>query len=101
MCKSFHDYIIDYKNRAQAGKIQKIVTYLGVDGDLLKELCDAHLTDVTINEYGRYDLLKSRVNKLTAKAYFEAKEGIGLIPLKVNMKIDALLRRFILRGEID
>lgn len=101
VCKSFHDYIIDYKNRAQAGKIQKIVTYLGVDGELLKELCDAHLTDVTINEYGRYDSLKSGVNKLTAKVYFEAKEGTRLIPPKVNMKIDALLRRFILTGEID
>lgn len=101
VCKSFHDYIIDYKNRAQAGKIQKIVTYLGVDGELLKELCDAHLTDVSINEYGRYDLLKSGVNKLTAKVYFEAKEGTRLIPPKVNMKIDALLRRFILTGEIE
>lgn len=101
VCKSFHDYIIDYKNRAQAGKIHKIVTYLGVDGELLKELCDAHLTDVTINEYGRYDLLKSGVNKLTAKVYFEAKEGTRLIPPKVNMKIDALLRRFILTGEIE
>ena len=101
ICKTFHDYIVDYMNKAQAGKIQKLVTYLGVDGALLKELADAHLTEATINEYGRYDRLKAGVNKLTAKAYFEAKEGTRLIPPKVNMKIDALLRRFILTGEIE
>lgn len=101
ICKTFHDYIVDYMNKAQVGKIQKLVTYLGIDGDLLKELADAHLTEATINEYGRYDRLKAGVDKLTAKAYFEAKEGIRLIPPKVNMKIDALLRRFILTGEIE
>lgn len=101
VCKTFHDYIVDYMNKAQAGKIQKLVTYLGVDGALLKELADAHLTEATIDEYGRYDRLKSGVNKLTAKVYFEQKEGTRLNPPKVNMRIDALLRRFILTGEID
>ena len=101
ICKTFHDYIVDYMNKVQAGKIQKLMTYLGVDGDLLKELADANLTEATINEYGRYDRLKAGINKLTAKAYFEAKEGTRLIPPKVNMKIDALLRRFILTGEFE
>lgn len=101
VCKTFHDYIVDYMNKAQAGKIQKLVTYLGVDGALLKELADAHLTEATINEYGRYDRLKSGVNKLTAKVYFEQKEGTRLNPPKVNMRIDALLRHFILTGELE
>ena len=101
ICKSFHDYIVDYMNQAQTGKIQKLVTYLGVDGDLLKEMSEAHLTESTIDEYGRYTRLKSGVNKVTAKVYFEQKEGARLTPPKVNMKIDALLRRFILTGEIE
>lgn len=101
VCKSFHDYIVDYMNQAQAGKIQKLVTYLGVNGELLKEMCDARLTDSTLDEYGHYTKLRKGVNMLTAKAYFENKEGIKLIPPKVFMKVDSLLRRFILTGEID
>jgi len=101
VCKSFHDYIVDYKNQAQSGKIQKLVTYLGVDGDLLKEMCEARLTDANIDEYGRYTKLREGVNMLTAKAYFEQKEGAKLSPPKVFMKVNALLRRFILTGELE
>lgn len=57
--------------------------------------------EITIDVYGRYIQLRSIVNKVTARAYFEKKEAVRLSDPKVNMKIDGLLRRFILTCEID
>ena len=61
------------------------------------------LTESNINEFGRLDELSRTIDKTKAKAYFEAKEGIKLIPPKVNMKMDRLLRLFIISGgfEVD
>ncbi len=61
------------------------------------------ITDANINEFGRFDALKATADKKKAKAYFEAVEGGNIIPPKIPVKIDKLLRDFILQGgfEID
>lgn len=101
ICKSFHDYIIDYMNKAQEGKILTLAQNFGLDADLLKEMADARLTEQNIDEFGRYTRLKASVNRVLAKAYFQQREGAPLTSPKINMKLDALLRRFILTGEIE
>lgn len=100
ICKTFHDYILDYMNRAKTGRIRTLGQRFGLDEALLAEMVDAHLTEQTIDEFGRYSRLKNSVNKVLAKAYFQEQEGMKLTPPKVNMKLDALLRRFILAGEL-
>ena len=47
--------------------------------------------------------MKNTIDKSKAKAYFENKEGIKLNPPKVNIRVDKLVREFILKGgfEID
>ena len=52
-------------------------------------------------EFGRYDDLKKTVDKAKAKAYFEKVEGTRIIPPKVNVKVDNLLRDFILNGGFE
>lgn len=101
VCKSFHDYIVDYKNKAQEGKIQKIAISFGLDEQLLKEMAEAHLTEATLDSFGRYTRLKSTVNKILARAYFESKTGERLSMPKLNMKLDETLRRFILKGVFE
>lgn len=101
ICKSFHDYIIDYMNKAHEGKILALAQNLGLDAALLKEMADARLTEHNIDEFGRFTRLKASVNRVLAKAYFQQREGTPLTPPKINMKLDALLRRFILTGEIE
>jgi type I restriction enzyme R subunit len=59
------------------------------------------LTEGNINEYGRLDKLKETMDKAKARAYFEALEGTSLMPPKVNMRTDALPRRFLLEGGFD
>ena len=37
----------------------------------------------------------------TAKSFLEAFEGVTIKPFQVNMKLDQVLRRFILEGGFD
>lgn len=59
------------------------------------------LTESNINEFGRLDDLKSSVDKVKAKKFLEEKEGTVIIPPKVNLKVDTLLRQFILAGGFE
>lgn len=96
--KTFRDYIAEYMDRDQGDQIQSIVDALGVDKQKLKSLLLLKLTPANINEFGRYDALKETIDKAKARAYFERIEGVKIILPKVNMKADALLRDFILKG---
>jgi type I restriction enzyme R subunit len=59
------------------------------------------LTNNNINEYGRFDELKSTVDKNRAKAYFENLEGVSILPFKINIKVDSLLQKFITEGGFE
>ena len=74
---------------------------MGLDESKLRNMMSLGLTDKNISEFGRFDELKNTVDKDKAKAYFEKKEGSTLIPPRVNMKVDKLLRDFILSGGFD
>ena len=99
--KSFRDYITEYMIRAKNDQIHRVAVALGLDEEKLRRLMDAHVSESTLNEYGRYDDLISTVNKAKARAYFESVEGVRLPPPKVLIKTDKLLRSFILNGGMD
>ncbi len=55
-----------------------------------------------MNDFGRFDALKSCVDKAKAKTYFEQRDGKTISPFKVNIEVDKLLRGFIINdGELD
>lgn len=101
--KTLRDYITEYQLKAKDDQIRKIVVALGVDEAMLRKLMDLRLNPTNINEFGRYDELNETVNKERAKEYFQQIEGTKIILPKVNIKVDKLLRAFILSGgfEID
>lgn len=99
--KSFRDYITEYLSKAKDDQIHRISVVLGLDEALLRAIMEIHITDANINAYGRFDGLKATADKQKSKEYFEAIEGKRIIPPKVPMKIDKLLRDFILRGGFD
>lgn len=99
--KTFRDYITEYLSKAKDDQIHRIAVILGLDEDKLRTMMSIHVTDANINEFGRFDALKATADKRIAKAYFESIEGKSIIPPKVPMKIDKLLRDFILRGGFD
>ena len=74
---------------------------LGLDEAKLRNIMSLQLNSSNINEFGRYDDLKKTVDKAKAKAYFEKVEGTKIIPPKVNVKVDNLLREFILNGGFE
>ena len=65
---------------------------------MLRAFLSLHITEDSINEFGRFDELKASVDRTKAKAYFEETEGEGVPLRKVQMKIDSTLRQFVLGG---
>ena len=99
--KTFRDYIADYLSRKHGARIHALATLLGLDEKMLHNMMELHLTTQNINEFGRYDALKSTIDKQKARLYFESLEGKRLIPPKVLVKVDNLLREFIISGGFD
>ena len=99
--KTLRDYINDYMLRAKTDQIHQMALDLGLDEQKLADIMSLKLNDSNLNEFGRYDELKQTVDKTKAKEYFERIEGVNLIPPKVSIKTDKLLREFILSGGMD
>lgn len=99
--KTLRDYINEYLIKAKDDQIHRVATALGVDEAKLRNLMSLKRNSANINEFGRYDELKKTVNKTKAKEYFEQIEGTKIIPSKVNVKVDNLLRTFILSGGME
>ena len=96
--KTFRDYITEYMASAKNDQIHRFSVAIGVDENELRSFMQAKVTEANINEFGRFDRLKATVNVDTAKAYFEKLEGAPVKKFKVPMKIDQVLRKFILEG---
>ena len=99
--KTLRDYITEYLSKAKDDQIHRVAVALGVDEVKLRTIMSLRLNSTNINEFGRYDELKKTVNKAKAKEYFEKIEGTKIIPPKVNVKVDNLLREFILGGGFE
>lgn len=98
---SFRDYINSYKDSAENAQINVVVSALGLDKTRLMTLMADKVDEKNLNNFGRFDALKETVDKAKAKAHFEAQEGTSIPAFKLNMKIDQLLKEFIIGGEID
>ena len=99
--KTFREYIAQYQADAENSQISKLVQTLGVDADKLKALLRTNITEINLNEYGRFDELKESVDKGKAKLFFEELEGITIPPFKVNMRVHNLLKYFVINGKVD
>lgn len=96
--KTLRDYINEYLSKAKNDQIHQLSLALGIDEEKLRNIMSLKLNILNLNEFGRYEELKKTVDKVKAKEYFEKKEGTKIIPPKVNIKVDNLLRDFILKG---
>lgn len=69
--------------------------------NIYADMADARLNENNIDEFGRYGRLNVSVSPVLAKAYFQRREGTTLSGPKVRMRLDGLLLRLILKGEIE
>lgn len=99
--KTLKDYITDYQVSAKNDQIHKFAVAMGVNEDKLREIMSLHVTDMTINEYGRFDALVATVNRSVARQFLERIEGADIPPYKLSIKINAMLRKFILVGGFE
>ena len=99
--KTLRDYINEYLSKAKNDQIHRLTLAIGVDEEKLRNIMSLRLNETNINEFGRYEELKKTIDKVKAREYFEKTEGIKLIPPKVNIKVDNLLRKFIISGGFD
>ena len=99
--KPFRDYITEYQFRAKNEQVRQIVNALGVDISKLENLMNAGITEANINEYGRFDDLKKTVVREKAEEYFVATEGTRVPAFRLSIKIEKLLKDFILSGGFD
>ena len=100
--KTFKEYVVEYCSKAKDDQIHRISAYaLGVDEAMLRDIMSQHITEDNINEFGRFDALKSTVDKERARTYFEKVTGHKLPIPKVNLKVDKMLRDFIIKGGFD
>lgn len=99
--KTFRDYIVEYLSKAKNGQIYQIIRFFGVDEMKLKKLMILKVSEDNINEYGRFDDLITTVDKVKAKDYFEKIENHAIPQFKVNMRVNELLRKFIISGGFE
>ena len=100
-CKPFRDYITEYQFRPKNEQVRQLADALGIDISKLEILMNIGSNEANINEYGRIDDLEKTVNRDKAKAYFEAVEGTSISEISLSVKIEKLLKDFILSGGFD
>lgn len=99
--KTLRDYITEYITRAKDDQIHRLAVLFDLDEPQLRALMALNVTETNINEFGRFDALKTTVDRQKAKTYFESTEGTTIIPPRIPQKVDKLLRSFILSGGFD
>jgi type I restriction enzyme R subunit len=99
--KTLMDYINDFQRRGKDSQLNALVSAIGVDEGKLRDLLARHVTEDNINEYGRFDALKETADLGKARNYFAGKEGKPIPPFKVSMRLDKLLREFVIQGGFD
>lgn len=99
--KSFMDYVTEYQRNAENDIIKQISQGLGLDEKKLRNLVNSNVDNSNINEFGRFDDLKRTIDINKAKEYFEKIEKKEIQIFEVNLKIDKLLRKFIIEGSLE
>ena len=95
------DYINDFQKRGKDSQVNALVSAIGVDEVKLRDLMARHVTEDNINEYGRFDALIKTADPDKARDYFVGKEGKPIPTFKVNVRLDELLRKFVIQGGFD
>lgn len=100
--KTFHDYVVEYMNRAKNTKIHKVAELFGLNEEMLIEIMRSDVMPENLNSFNRFDALTKTIDKAKAKAYFEKIEGVKLHLLRIAPKAENFLKDFILsNGDVE
>lgn len=99
--KSFMDYIYEYINKEKSDEIRDFCMLLGYDEPLLRGFMSQVVTEIDIDDFGRFEKISKTIDMEKAKKYFDKIENRDLQPFEVYIKGQQLLRRFILENGFD
>ena len=99
--KTLRDYITEYKTRTQTERLDRITNLLGLDREKLVAIMQDRVNETNLNEYNRFNILVSSVDKGKAREYFASKGQKALPLIKLNISIYNLLKEFVLSGGMD
>lgn len=99
--KTLRDYITEYQAKAKNDQIVKCARIFGLNESKLRAFMSYNISAKSINEFGKFDDLKSSIDLTKARIYFEEIEKIKLSIPEIHMKIDSFLRKFILQGGFE
>ena len=99
--KTLREYIAGYIAQKQNDQIHKVAEVFGLDEKKLRAFMRANITEANINEFGRFDALRSSLDVQRAKAFFEQHDHKALPVFKVRMRATNMLKRFVLMGGFD
>ena len=94
--KTLRDYITEYMVSDRTKRITEFAHFFGIPSQDLIDFMKQDISETNIDDFGRFSALKEKVNRDIAKAYLEQKEGSQISAFKLSMKIDSVLRTFIL-----
>lgn len=80
--------------RAKDDQIHRFAETFGLDEEMLRKTMTAKVDETNINEFGRFDNLIKTADNEKAIAFF----GDSLPPFRVKIKLNQVLRKFILNG---
>ena len=99
--KTLRDYINEYMENAKDDQIHRCAYLFGLDEQQLRKMMAIRIDETNIDEFGRFSTLKDTVDIEKASAYFEKINGCKLATPMVKIKLDKLLRDFIIKGGYD
>lgn len=99
--KTFLDYITEYEKEAENKQIKRLAKDFGLDETKLRNIMSSKVTDSNINEYGRFDELLNTIDLEKSKNTLEKRHGKQYKTYEVKIKVNELLRRFVLNPQCD
>jgi len=98
--KTLRDYITDYMSRAKNDRIHRFAQKFSMNEQLLRQMMNNYQPDDII-PLEKMEALLSAYDKNAAKAYLESIEGTTIAIFRVQVRMDALVRRFIEEGSFE
>lgn len=97
----FNEYINAYSISKLDQQIDALVEFTGVNKEKIKELLSYKLTENNLNEYGRFDALKSSADVELLMQNLSAFKNKNVPKFKAILYLNKVLRKFILDEPFD
>lgn len=98
--KTFKELLVQYQVKAESEQIHIVAEALGVNEQKLQEFVRRNVNEQTIDDKGLFSELKEKADTDRATEFFERAEKQNIQLWMVKVKLDRLLRKFLLANDV-